>query len=123
MKNKKKITDPALKQILAELEEIVERLGYKTRYEKGNFEGGYCVLKETRFIVVNNRNEIGKRITIVTKCIKEIGIDDIFIKPHLREIIEIESAKRAALENDEEEDSDTDENEEEVKKETHESRS
>ena len=38
MKNKKKITDPALKQILAELEEVVERLGYKTRYEKGNFE-------------------------------------------------------------------------------------
>ncbi len=107
MKNKKKITDPALKQILSELEEIVERLGYKTRYEKGNFEGGYCVLKESRFIVVNNRNEVERRITIVTKCIKEIGIDDIFIKPHLREIIEAESAKGVPVDSD-----DSDDNEE-----------
>ena len=123
MKNKKKITDPALKQILTELEEIVERLGFKTRYEKGNFEGGYCILKESRFIVVNNRNEIEKRIIIVTKCIKEIGIDDIFIKPHLREIIEVESAKRFSAENSEEENSDNDENdEEEIEKEIHESK-
>jgi hypothetical protein len=93
MKNKKKTIDPGLKQILTELEEVIERLGYKTRYEKGNFEGGYCVLKESRLIVINNRNEIEKRISIITKCLKEIGIHDIFIKPHLREIIEAESAK------------------------------
>lgn len=123
MKNKKKIIDPALKQILAELEEIVERLGYKTRYEKGNFEGGYCVLKESRFIVVNNRNEIEKRITIVSKCIKEIGADDIFIKPHLREIIETESAKGIASEDtDAEQIDDEDSNDEGLEKEFHESK-
>ena len=111
MKNKKKITDPALKQVLAELEEIVEKLGYKTRYEKGNFAGGYCVLKDSRYIVVNNRNEIEKRITIVAKCIKEIGIDDVFIKPHLREIIESESAKRTATDSNDESEEDIDDKE------------
>jgi hypothetical protein len=93
MKNKKKTVDPGLKQILSELEEIVGRLGYKTRYEKGNFEGGYCVLRDSMLIVVNSRNEAEKRISIVARCLKEIGIGDIFVKPHLREIIETESAK------------------------------
>jgi hypothetical protein len=114
MKNKKKTIDPGLKQILTELEEVIVRLGFKTRYEKGNFEGGYCVLKESRLIVINNRNEIEKRISIISKCLKEIGISDIFIKPHLREIIEVESIKRASAETNEKDDADSEEINEEI---------
>ena len=117
MKNKKKITDPALKQRLTELEEIVERLGFKTRYEKGNFAGGYCVLKDSRYIVVNNRNEIEERITIVAKCIKEIGIDDLFIKPHLRDIIESESVKQSLPDSNDDGEEDVDNKE--VEEESH----
>lgn len=91
---KKKQVDPELKQMLAELEEVADKLGYKIRYEKGNFEGGYCVLKESRLLVVNSRNEIERRIIIVAKSLKEIGIDDIFVKPNVREIIEKESKRR-----------------------------
>ncbi len=90
---KKKVIDPELKQILTELEEIVMRVGYKVRYEKGNFEGGYCVLKESSLIVVNSRSEMERRISIVCKCLKEIGVDDIFVKPGIRKIIESESSK------------------------------
>jgi hypothetical protein len=90
---KKKQTDPETKQLLAELEEIVSRLGYKLRYEKGNFEGGYCLLKESRLFVINSRNEAEKRAAIIARNIKELGIDDIYIKPQLREVIERESSK------------------------------
>jgi hypothetical protein len=90
---KKKQVDPEVKQLLAELEEIVQRLGYKLRYEKGNFEGGYCLLKESRLFVINSRNDTEKRIVIIAKNIKELGIDDIFIKPQVREVIERESSK------------------------------
>jgi hypothetical protein len=108
---KKKPVDPALKQILIELEEVVMRTGYKVRYEKGNFEGGYCVLRDSSLIVVNNRSEIEKRISIVCRCLKEIGIDDIFVKPGLREIIENESSKpkeKETVENEEDEITDED---------------
>lgn len=98
---KKKPIDPALKQILIELEEVVMRTGYKIRYEKGNFEGGYCVLRDSSLIVVNNRGEMEKRISIVCRCLKEIGIDDIFVKPGLREIIENESSKPKEKDSDE----------------------
>jgi hypothetical protein len=91
---KKKQVDPELKQTLAELEEVAERLGFKIRYEKGNFEGGYCILKESQLLVVNSRNEVERRIIIVSKSLKEIGIDEIFVKPNVREIIEKESKRK-----------------------------
>ncbi|MBL8016663.1 MAG: hypothetical protein JNK43_05280 [Ignavibacteria bacterium] len=91
---KKKQVDPELKQMLTELEEVADKLGFKIRYEKGNFEGGYCILKESRLLVVNARNEVERRIIIVAKSLKEIGIDDIFVKPNVREIIEKESKRK-----------------------------
>jgi hypothetical protein len=93
MTKKKKRISPETKQLLAELEEVVQRLGYKLRYEKGNFEGGYCLLKESRLFVINSRSEAEKRIGIIARNLKEIGIDDIFVKPQIREVIEQENAK------------------------------
>jgi hypothetical protein len=98
---KKKQVDPEIKQTLAELEELTEKLGFKVRYEKGNFRGGYCILRESRLLVVNSRNEHEKRITIISKSLVEIGINDVYIKPGLREIIEKESKRK--LREDEEE--------------------
>jgi len=100
---KKKTVDPGIKQTLAELEELAGKLGYSVRFEKGNFKGGYCVLKESRLLVVNSRNDHERRITIISKSLKEIGIDDVYIKPGLREIIEKESKRKLASEDAEEE--------------------
>lgn len=90
---KKKPVDPELKQTLHELEEVIEKLGYKIRYEKGNFEGGYCLLKESHLFVINSRKEIERKIIILAKNIKELGIEGMFVKPHVREIIEKESRR------------------------------
>jgi hypothetical protein len=93
---KKKQVDPELKQMLAELEDVALKLGYTVRYEKGNFEGGYCLLRESKLLVVNSRNEIERRIIIIAKSLKLIGINDIFVKPGVREIIEKESSRKLA---------------------------
>ena len=102
MKKKKQVS-PEIKLLLAELEDIVRRLGYTLRYEKGDFEGGYCLLKESRLFVINSKNEAEKRIGIIARNLKEIGIDDIFVKPQVREVIETENAKAAKIEEDKEE--------------------
>ena len=88
---KKKPVDPESKQVLHELEDIVQRLGYTMRYEKGNFEGGYCLIKESKLFVINSRYEVEKRISIISRNLKELGIDSIFVKPGIREIIENET--------------------------------
>ncbi len=100
---KRKQVNPEVKQTLAELEELAEKLGYKVRFEKGNFEGGYCLLKESRLLVVNSRNGQERRITIISKNLKEIGIDDIYVKPGLREIIDKESKRKLSTDDVEEE--------------------
>lgn len=91
---KKKAISPESKQILHELEDIVQRLGYSMRYEKGNFEGGYCLFKESKLFVINSRYEIEKRISIICRNLKELGVDGIFVKPGIREIIDKETGKK-----------------------------
>lgn len=104
---KKRQVDPEAKQTLAELEELANKLGFKIRFEKGNFKGGYCILKESKLLVVNSRNDYDRRISIISKSLKEIGIDDVFVKPGLRDIIEKESKRKFASEGEEDETSST----------------
>jgi len=90
---KKKTVSPETRQVLDELEDIVHRMGYTIRYEKGNFEGGYCLVKESKLFVINSRFEPERRIAIICKNLKDMGIDGIFVKPGIREIIETETTK------------------------------
>lgn len=42
------------KGVLSKLEDLITEGGYVVRYEKGNFKSGYCVLKETKLVLINN---------------------------------------------------------------------
>jgi hypothetical protein len=79
--------------IIAELEEIVKQLGTQLRYEKGDFDGGYCILKDQKVLVVNKRLADVRKASILAQALNEIGIDSVFIKPATRKYIEDEVAK------------------------------
>jgi hypothetical protein len=79
--------------LLEELRETCEHLGYKIRYEKGDFDGGHCILKEERLLVVNRRFTTEKKITTVARALSELGVDAIFVKPAVRELIDREREK------------------------------
>jgi hypothetical protein len=38
---------------LKKLETLFEELGYTVRYEKGNFQSGYCMVEDRKIAVVN----------------------------------------------------------------------
>lgn len=38
---------------LHKLEEVFKALAYTVRYEKGNFQSGYCVVEDRKVVVVN----------------------------------------------------------------------
>lgn len=38
---------------LKKLEVLIKELGYTLRYEKGNFNSGYCILKDKSVVIVN----------------------------------------------------------------------
>jgi hypothetical protein len=81
--------------IIGELEEIVKQLGIQLRYEKGDFDGGYCILKDQKVLVVNKRLHEMRKASMLAQALAEIGIDSVFIKPATREYIEDEAAKAA----------------------------
>ncbi len=80
-------------QILAELEELAHNCNIAIRFEKGDFEGGYCVLKAERLIVVNKRLTVQRRAALLAQGIAEVGVDEHYLKPAVREYIEDELAK------------------------------
>ncbi len=82
-------------QILKELEELADRSGITIRYEKGDFDGGYCVLKAERLIVVNRKLVAGRRASVVAQAIAEVGVEELYLKPAVREFIEDELSKAA----------------------------
>jgi hypothetical protein len=82
-------------QILSELEHLAANCGITIRFEKGDFDGGYCVLKAERLIVINKRLAPVRRASVLAQGLAEVGIDEIYLKPALREYIEDELAKIA----------------------------
>lgn len=80
-------------QMVKELEGLAQKSGIQVRFEKGDFEGGFCVLKSERIIVVNRRISAARKATVLALGMAEIGVDEIYLKPAVREFIEDELAK------------------------------
>jgi len=84
-------------QMTRELESLAANSGISIRYEKGDFEGGYCILKAERLIVVNKKLAPPRKASILAQGLAEIGIDEVYLKPAVREFIEDELAKAARV--------------------------
>ncbi len=80
-------------ELITELETLASQLGIKVRYEKGDFEGGYCVVKSERTLVINKKLPPSTRLSILARGISEIGLNNIFVKPAIRDFIEDEMSK------------------------------
>jgi hypothetical protein len=57
-------------QLLKQLEEVFEEIGYKIRYEKGNFKSGYCILETQKVVLLNKYAIIETRITTLMDILK-----------------------------------------------------
>jgi hypothetical protein len=79
--------------IIDELIEVFKNIGYEVRIEKGFFKGGFCLLREQQLFLLNKNVEPAKKISFLAKNLAELGVENIFVKPDIREIIEKESGK------------------------------
>ncbi len=82
-------------QMIKELETLARQSGVTIRYEKGDFDGGFCVLRDERLIVVNKRLTVVRRASVLAQAVAEVGIEEIYLKPVVREFIEEELTKAA----------------------------
>ncbi len=81
--------------LINELHDLARLLGVTVRYEKGDFEGGYCVLKAEKLLLVNKRLLPGKRASVLALAMRELGVENVFVKPAVRQYIEDEAARAA----------------------------
>lgn len=82
-------------EIIQELQDLAVQLNVTIRYERGDFEGGYCILKEKKILLVNRRLMPVRKASVLATALQEIGLDNVFLKPVLRAYIEDEVAKAA----------------------------
>ncbi len=79
--------------MLEELEKIVNLFNIKIRYEKGDFLGGYCLLKDEKLILINKKIDEKKKINLLASLIYEFGLNKIDINCKIKNFIEDEVSK------------------------------
>jgi hypothetical protein len=82
-----KIKEKEFEDFIQELKVLAVQLGAEVRFEKGDFKGGYCILKESKVIVINKMANLQRKAMILSMALKELGIDEIFLTPRLRDLI------------------------------------
>jgi hypothetical protein len=61
---------------LRKLEQLFDEARYTIRYEKGNFNSGYCILEERRVIVINRFLPIEGRINALVEILPSVTIKE-----------------------------------------------
>jgi hypothetical protein len=60
---------------LDKLDDILKESGYTTRYERGTFQSGWCLLEQKRIVVLNKFLDTEGRINTLLDLIPQLHID------------------------------------------------
>jgi len=67
---------PITNHSLEKLEQLLLTMGFKVRYEKGNFRTGSCLLEHNKVIVVNKFSNLEGKIAALITLIKQTNTDE-----------------------------------------------
>jgi len=91
------VNDEKKDTLIKELMEIFDKLGFSVRVDKGSFKGGFCLLREQKIFLINRNLEQDKKINILAKNIAGIGVEGLYLKPNIRDLIDKESGDEKLL--------------------------
>jgi hypothetical protein len=60
---------------LSKVEDIFKNRGYILRYEKGNFNSGYCLLENKKVIIINKYYDNEAKVNCLIDIFNQIDID------------------------------------------------
>ena len=80
--------------LLGQLEELAHVLGIQLRYEKMEEErtfygGGLCRVRGEHLLIVNSKATTKDKIQTLVKAVKRFDLDNIYLRPAIREYLEI----------------------------------
>ena len=82
-------------RILELLEELAESFGLQIRYEPirldeelGSRLGGICLFKGQRLVIINPHASLREKIETLSEAVRQFDLDQIYIPPVLRELLD-----------------------------------
>lgn len=60
---------------LKKAESFLEEAGYVVRYEKGNFNSGYCILEDRNIVVINKYFQTEAKVNAILEIIVNLKLD------------------------------------------------
>ena len=63
------------KHFLNKLEDVMSETDYILRYEKGNFQSGYCILNESKVAVINKFFALEGKVNSLVEILRAIQVD------------------------------------------------
>ena len=72
--------------VLDKIERVIEEVGYVIRYERGNFQSGYCILEQRKVVVLNKFLPLEGRISTLIDIIPQLKITPDSLSPDVRRI-------------------------------------
>ncbi len=73
---------------LEKIEKILQETGYVIRYERGNFQSGYCILEEKKVLVLNKFLTLEGRINTLIDILPLLNLNPDSLAPESRRILE-----------------------------------
>ncbi len=64
------------KHSLKKLEELFSTLEYTIRYEKGNFQSGYCIVQDKKVAVINKFYDTEGRIGCLLDILQNVEVEE-----------------------------------------------
>jgi len=71
---------------LDKIERILDEVGYIVRYERGNFQSGYCILEQRKVVVLNKFLPLEGRISTLIDIVPQLRISPETLSPEVRRI-------------------------------------
>lgn len=69
---------------LDKIEKVLDETGYVVRYERGNFQSGYCILEDRKVVVLNKFLQMEGRINTLIDILPQLAIDAEQLTPEAR---------------------------------------
>jgi len=73
---------------LDKIERILDEAEYIVRYERGNFQSGYCILEQKKVVVLNKFLQLEGRISTLIDIVPQLRIAPEALSPEVRRIYE-----------------------------------
>ena len=87
---------------LKKLETLMGELEYTVRYEKGNFNSGYCIVEHKKIAIINKFFDVEGRINCLLDILQQVDLENETLSEASTKLLKQINRKTVAEEEDEE---------------------